>query len=577
MPTTPPLETAIAGHQQAPADWMSASQVGAFIHGDPAIVWLEYHSAEHGFQPDTSPYAFGDFVAEKGRQFEGKWMRELAPNAVRVCAHAGEGRYADRVRETVQLMQQGAPAIAQPALWWAPERIYGVPDLLAHTSWLRERFPGLMDERTSRAAAPYLGQGGQTGHYVALDLKFTTKLDGRSKAQDLEAYTAQLQVYNHMMGQLQGLMPQQAFLIARDRVDDPLPVAVAAQLDGPLDKNLAAMRDQVVEIKLNGARYTPWQDEIVAPNPSQQDERWATAEKTIAREMTPGGDPTVLYNVGASAKVALAEMGYTNLKALLEADPADIPLEDCCGIGGEKARQIRAVLKANRSGAPVRPPAELVPHQREFEFFVDFEYFTNVNVDFETQWPGLEGHEMVFMIGVGREPTGNWEFRTFVAGAEEPAAELRMFEALRGYLQEATGGAVFDTGTTALYHWTSAEVWQARRVAERHQLAEGHVLRRLPWCDLQKVFLDGPAALPGAWNFRLKGVADALGKLDTRCDTQWPGELDKGLQAMVMGWQAYQSPRPEESDEMRVLKQYLEADCQALWQILRWLRATPED
>ena len=43
-------------------------------------------------------------------------------------------------------MRQGVPCISQPALWWAPERIYGAPDLLVLSSWLRERFPGLLGE-----------------------------------------------------------------------------------------------------------------------------------------------------------------------------------------------------------------------------------------------------------------------------------------------------------------------------------------------------------------------------------------------------------------------------------------------
>jgi hypothetical protein len=41
---------------------------------------------------------------------------------------------------------------------------------------------------------------------------------------------------------------------------------------------------------------------------------------------------------------------------------------------------------------------------------------------------------------------------------------------------------------------------------------------------------------------------------------------------MVMGWKAYQNPEPLASDEMNTLKIYLDADCKALWHILKWLR-----
>ena len=70
----------------------------------------------------------------------------------------------------------------------------------------------------------------------------------------------------------------------------------------------------------------------------------------------------------------------------------------------------------------------------------------------------------------------------------------------------------------------------------------------------------------------MKTVAGALGGLDPALGTEWPADLDMGLQAMVMGWRAYETEDPMDSEEMGLLRRYLEADCQALWHVLRWLR-----
>jgi len=574
MPDQDITDIALAGHQQVPADWMPASQVAPFIFDDPAIVWLEHHGAAYGFQPDTSPYELGDFIAEKSLQFEQTWLRKTAPGAVQVCRSGAEIRDAKRVRETFALMQQGTPLIAQPALWWAPERVYGIPSLLAHTTWLRAHFPGVMDDAETRAAAPHLGEGGRDGHYVVLDFKFTTKLDDREKAKDLENYAAQVRLYSYMLGQLQGVMPGQALLITRDRVGDPLAVGVSSRLDQALDGDLAAIRDQFVEIKVKGAQYTPWKDEIVAANPSHQDDRWCTAKEIIAREKVPGGDSCLLYQIGAEARRQLASMGYPNLASLLKPDPREVPFEVIKGIGAKRAGLIRAILAANRSRAAVLPPGDRIPPRKPFEFYVDFEYFTNVNVDFERQWPALDGCEMVYMIGVGWEEGRDWHFKALVAEQESQDQELAIGEELIGLLRSMTDGAILDGSRTALYHWTSADVWQTRRVAERHQLAADHPLRRLPWCDLQQVFLEGPAALPGAWGFGLKKVARALGALNPAWSTHWPEDLDVGSHAMVMAWRAYQTAEPARSAEIGLIKRYLEADCTALRQILGWLCAT---
>ena len=347
------LTIAIASYKETPHDWFPATQVSPFIFDDPGLVWLEHHGRNHGFLPDNSPYEFLDFIADIGHKFEQKWLREMAPGAQVVCFSPTEARDSQKVRLTIELMQRGAPVIYQPALWWAPERIYGAPDLLVHTNWLRDRFPDLVENASSRASATNLGQTGEPGYYVVMDLKFSTGLDQSRKGVDLECYTAQVRIYNFMLGQLQGYMPEYAYLIARDRLADPLPVKMHSSLSGPLDADLASMRDIYAEIKLNGERYRPWVDEIVAINLDHTDDQWRSAKCEIAQDLTPGGDTSLMYYVGQRTKRQLAEFGYPNLKSLLNTDPENIPFEDCKGIGSKTAGQMRAILKPTRAAHPL--------------------------------------------------------------------------------------------------------------------------------------------------------------------------------------------------------------------------------
>lgn len=573
MPNQSPFKTATAGHQQVPLDWMPATQVRPFVFEDPVVIWLKHHGEKHGFQPETSPYEFLDFIGEKGRQFEKKWTEEMAPDTVRVCDEAFQARSVEKMRETWELMLSGTAVIAQPALWWAPERVYGVPDLLVHTSWLRDNFPDLLSEVEGQAVAPNLRDAGMLGHYIVFDIKFTTKLDEPRKDKDLESYAAQVRIYSYILGHLQGLMRQKAYLITRDRISNPLPVDISSTLKCPLDDDLAAMRDKFMDIKLNGANFTPWQDDIVVSNIKQPAGRWRTAKNIIAQEKVPGRDSGLLYQISLSLKRELAAMGFPSLDSMLQEDPKKIPFEKSRGVGPAKANRIRAILEANRSGSPVAPPSDLIPPKKRFEFYVDFEYFTNVNVDFDSQWPTLDGCDMIFMVGAGWKDGEGWAFRTFAAAAEDQDQEREMLEEFLQFLRAQTEGVLTDATRTALYHWTSPEVWQARRASDRHQLPVSHPLRKLPWYDLQKVFLDGPCGVPGAWTYGLKQIAKALGKLNPEFDPQWPGDLDEGLRAMVMGWTAYQTGHPLESQEMTTLTQYLEADCKALWKILKWLRS----
>ena len=87
-------------------------------------------------------------------------------------------------------------------------------------------------------------------------------------------------------------------------------------------------------------------------------------------------------------------------------------------------------------------------------------------------------------------------------------------------------------------------MWQSVRAADQLGLAANHSLRQLPSWGLQKVFLNGPSSLPGAFTFGFKETAQVLGALDKNFSTTWPGSLDSGLRAMVMGWKAYELVMP---------------------------------
>jgi len=548
---------ATAGHKEVPSNWMSATGLRALVQEDPALLWLKYHGAAHGFEEDAKEYSFLEWIGEKGRQFEDKWTREVAPEAQQALDKDTDVRRVQGLLKTLELMERKIPVITKAALWWAPERIYGSSDLICLTSWLYARFPYLKPTE----AAP--------DHYVALDCKFSTKLDQSDHRTDLACNAAQVRMYSYILGQLQGQMPEMAYLVTRDRPFDPLPVAVDHELSGGLDHHLAGMRDIHIHIKQHGAQYVPWKDAIVAANfANEKDDPWHGAKKRIAREFIPGGALELLPHIGRKQAEELKTMGYESVEHLLMHDPDRLPLEKLLGVGKKIAPRIRAVLEANRSGAATTIDAAILPPRRDVEMFVDYEYFTNINVDFDGDWPRMAGCEMIFMVGVGWEYDGQWQYRQFVAEREDHTAERKMFEEFLTFL-EACG--IFSAHpSAALYHWSNAEVWQSKRAAER--LGLNH-LACLPWRDLQKPFHAWPIALPGAWEFGLKPVAKALGVYSPDHAVEWPDELGAGLAAVVMGWNMYEQPEILKSEEFTPLCQYLEIDCKAMWQVLRWLRA----
>ncbi|KPL88848.1 ribonuclease H-like domain-containing protein [Herpetosiphon geysericola] len=532
-------------------DWLPPTKIRALYLNDPAAIWLEHHGAAHGFVPETLSYAFLDFLAEKGQQFEQAWLKRNAPEAVQVCDQPYEGREAQRVLQTLDLMQAGVPVIAQPALWWPAERIFGTPDLIVLSSWFRERYP----EQAHLV--------GETEHYLVLDLKFSSNLDKREKAADLSCYSAQTRMYSYMLGQIQGIMPQHAFLITRDRLHNPIPIPIEVQLGQPLDADIRQNCERYVEIVQFGGQYVPWNDPIVQLNPNVSDERWSKARAQI-RQRQPGGEMLRLWNIGPTAQQKLVNAGITTLLGLMNAASQSIPK----GIM-KFPDPMKAIMQANHTGVALRAPG-IAPAAKQWEFFVDFEFFSNLNVDFEQQWPQLKGTPMIFMIGIGWLTDGQWHYRECIAEREDHAAEQAILAEFIAILQAQTNNQLDQA---VLYHWHNAEPVECRHAAVRHQLPNDHILLNLPWFDLKNVLVNNACAVPGAWDYSLKSIAKALAVLDAQYDPAWPTDLADGAQAQLVGWYAYRQAEARTSAEMQLLSRYLEADCRATWKILAWLRA----
>ena len=539
---------------------MSATGLRPLLLGDPALLWLDHYGAAYGFTKDPEEHSFLGWIGQKGREFEVAIVRHHAPGAIQVLDEDYDVRDVKAFMKTWQALAQGHEVLTKCALWGGDEaKIYGTADIIAKNTWVYNTWPHLRPTEE------------EPEHYCILDAKFMTGLQGSKKKTELSIASSQVRLYSWILGHIQDFMPPRAFLICRDGV---VPVPVGHTLGAPLDPELAALRNRHLDIKLNGADYLPWRDAVVAPGwANDKDEPWSAAKKRIGAEFIPGRPLHCLPRVGDKQADAFALHGVRCLDDLLARDPHRFPFETIPGLGTKTCPQIRAVLQANRTGQPSAVPADAVPPRKTVELFVDFEFVSNLNVRFDgpdgsgAGLLDLTGREMVFQAGCGWEENGQWHFKCFTAAREDAASERRMLEEFLGFLGER---GVFG-GDAALYHWSHAEVGQAKRAAERTGLG---LLTGLPWVDVQKTFHDGPVALPGAWGFGLKSIAGALGDHSPAHAVDYPAQLADGLSAMVLAWEAYARENPRESAEMRLIERYLEVDCQSLWQVLRWLRAS---
>ena len=548
---------ATQGHKTVPKSWMSPSSTRNLILDDPCLLWLQHHGNKHGFKKDEEgPYSLSSVIMRLGCEFESAWIKHYAEDAPRCIEDDRDVVKVQSLMRTLELMQRDEPVIIHCPLWWEP--LYGTADVICKTSWLYDKFPHL------RPATE------EPDHYVVIDLKFTRGLHLPAKSKALKMYSAQVRYYSYMIGHLQSYMPKRAFLVSRDRHDDPIAVEITSKLNKPLDADLKLLYDQFCDIKLNGDKYLPWRDEEVRPNFSNaQDAPYSGAKEKITMEYIPGRPLQMLPRVSGDIAAALQRQGYKNLDDLLKVDPNEVPLESLGGIGPTTARQIRAVLSANRENKLPNIPAQIVPQKRKLEMFCDYEFFPDLHCDFNEPWPEcLQGKEMLFQIGLGyNDDKKQWRYNEFIAKGEDTASEKKMVAEFLAYLEQL--GALDKHVDTAIYHYSSAEKWQSERAAKRLKLPK---LADLPWVDLQETVLELPLGTPGSFSFGLKPICKSISKLAPAFAVEWPTGLGNGASAAAVGWHMYQQPEPMSSVEHELLTKYLEVDCRSMERLLSWLR-----
>ena len=608
--------------------WVSAGRTRNWILGDPLLDWLQLYGKSRGYIPkrELPDYErdldFLEFLFERGRKFESGILRLLQDQyeVITIAQNYKEISRLDKAEETYRTMQQGLPIIYQAVLWDAQNMNYGSPDFLIRSDVLHEIFPMSFSEKEALMPAPGLGTG--EWHYCVVDTKFTT-LHLNASGSELSnkgsgpAYKAQLYIYNRMLGRLQGFEPPESYLLGRgwqleskgttyrgtnaiDRLG-PVPqngtITNKVSLDTAVEEALGWIR----RVRTEGKNWEIFPEPSVPelyPNMSNTDDgdmmfdigyaelepgveeaeslnQWVSVKKWLASELK---ELTQLWWVGVSKRQQAHETGIYRWD-----DPR--LTTGAVGVHGPKiASTLELLLAVNTDDGPPVRPLRIGKTRDEWytvsgvEFFVDFEYCSDLNDDF-SKLPEKGGQPLIFMIGCGHLENEKWQFKSLVTRAMSEEEELRIIKEWVDHMLEVQKRLDPANGNPRIFHWANAEVivlenaHNSARV--RHQ--DQADWPELDWYDfLQKVIREEPVVVRGALRFGLKAVANAMHSHGF-IETNWADSSIDGLGAMVGAWRCEEQAREKgvpmnELPLMAEIARYNEIDCKVMMEIVRYLR-----
>jgi len=153
-----------------------------YLLKDPFWIWCEYHAPKSAAVDETTRYEA--LRMQQGVEYEKQWVKNHFPNALEIKPHFGF----EALRNTLQAMLDGAPAIYQPQLWDLLRDSYGKGDLL------------IRDDSAPSDLGPF--------HYYVLEIKRSQSLQS--------SHVLQAAFYTQNIGMLQGRMPHELTIILKD-------------------------------------------------------------------------------------------------------------------------------------------------------------------------------------------------------------------------------------------------------------------------------------------------------------------------------------------------------------------------
>jgi len=611
-------------------DYISGGAVKNYLLKDPILDWLELYYVKYGFNEninlDTNINQVDPTIInllqttcerqrvtkkedshlsvlfEMGNKFEDevmKYIREKFPDAVRKVAETKYDIVPESMKKTQKYMQMGVPIIEQAVLYNTQNNSYGVADILVRSDWINKLvfMPALNDAEINIKAPNLNGNY----HYRVIDIKWTTMpLCSNGKlirnTDRFPAYKGQLAIYNVAMGNLQGYIPNKAYILAKgwkytvgkesydgDNCFGLLGHINYAKFDFKYISQTINAIKWVRDVRYNGHRWScvpPSRKELYPNMNNTYDTPYYRVKKELAGRID---ELTQIWMVSTNNR----EIAHSN-GVYSWSDP------DCnakiMGIKGKYVAPIvNKIIEINKStNTNIILSPQFIQNntygwqtKKNTDFYVDFETVNGVFYNREINLHNSKNiSDMIFMVGVGYEENNKWVYRSFIAEKLNLVNECKILQQFVDFIDSKIYNNTLSKPT--IFHWGHAERTMFNNANSRHGNRWTNWKSKLNWLDFCSVFKQEPIVIKNAMKFNLKEIANTMydhGLIKTKWDSDG---VTGGLNAMLEACEYYRyidnvdgmdlKELCERTQQMASVGFYNEIDCKVMWEIVIYLR-----
>ena len=528
---------------------VSATHLHNYMIDDCLVDWLKSRS-----RPGTSKSPmyghknnFTEFIMNKGIEFEKELIKYIHTQIIPVTTN---NNYItdESCLKTIELMKRGVPIIHSAPVKNSTNNTQGIIDLLVRSDFINKLIetPPLTTEEINHGS-PKLGHN---FHYVVIDIKFSTlplRADGVHllNSGHYSAYKAQTYIYNEAVGEIQGYTPSMAFIMGRrwrftkkdvtnhnytclNRLGRISYDTVDSHIHDKVIKAIEWVRD----VKTNGSGWSinPPSRQELYPNMCVDSGMWNSEKELIASSI---GEITSIWHLGVKHR----NKGLLNdIKSWKDKRCTTKKLE----FGGTRAPVVDSIMSINRQNKDKIWPNIIKGDTSDWrdssnELFVDFETLSDIFSDFN-DLPNQKSTDMIFMIGVGWEENGKWNYNRYVCNEATHDEEYRIMDEFSDFVGQRNNPKIRYWYAESNF-WNKSECRQFDRahndedVDRKDHISDDWKLSHC-WTDLYNLFQQEPIVLKGCFKFGLKPIAKAM-KEHGMIKTSIVSNCDSGMSAMI--------------------------------------------
>lgn len=556
-------------NQELEPDWVSASNIRNYMLNDTLVDWLKMYKSET--KSDRS--IFQNFIMEQGNVFEESIVKIL--KAILPVVTISNVITDETCKETIEAMKRNVPVIHSAPFRNYKNGTHGIIDLLVRSDYLKY----FCDYKYEK----------ENVFYVVIDIKFSTlplRADGIHllNSGNYKFYKAQLRIYTEALEELQGFLPNKAFILGRrwnyhSKGEDFKGLSCFDKLGvvdyEKVDFNFIEQTHKAIEwirlLRNEGIEWSidPPSRKELYPNMCIDSGEWNDIKKEIANKI---GDITQIWYCGVKNR----EIAFTNnIHTWRDKKCKSSKL----GIHGLRSQTIDKIIAINRQNRDKIRPSKIENNlydwkdEKANEIFVDFETFCDVFSSFDTL-PDSNRTNSIFMIGVYYREEGKMTYKNFVAKNTSKEAEFEIMESFIQFVRQRNNPKLWYWHAEP-YIWDRSENNQLDNAIDENNMIRSDQIvdnwRNLYWCDLCEIFKEEPIVIKGCFKFGLKEIASSLrdhGFISSEIPQN--NNCKSGLDASILAWNAYKNMAPKQI--LQDIEEYNKFDVKVLHEILTFLR-----